>query len=398
MSTALFPTAIAAELYWSLPGPSDFVHRIARAAMESPMVFINTPRRQIPGTWEHVIRGLKDAQIEAPVEIRVTDGNDIAAEIGFHLGERRVSADKLASLHTHFRSAFVLRPEDTEEAYNNASQYAAEYLNANPGQPGNVVLVIGLSNEEFTSDQNRDEFRIVAFDGGLTHDEMEAYVNLRMIKKPGPGSTRLTRAIVCEYAGFDVQFAEMLMALDEATLVAIQEHLPELASQFGDRGRRCTWLEGMSSLSQPDVTHVLHEFYASRHGQPAQRFIMEKRLKARYFRATVKTLTPWLETNRDEVLTVFKPKINQIAEKNGGVIKIPTSKGRYRDADPDALEYNNILGLQREGDLVVTGDEEQKAFDVCLAAVRVRNEIAHLRPPAASDIVNLVRKMDAMLA
>jgi hypothetical protein len=395
MNAPIIPTTISTDLYWSLPGPSDFVRNVARAAIDTPMVFINTPKRKVPGTWEHVILGLKNAHIEAPVEIRVTDGNDIAAELGVHLGEKRMSAEKLASLKSPVRRAFILRPEGSDESITNAARYAAEFLNANPRNDGNIVLVIGICEDGLLQGSTtQTDFSILVFDGGLTPDEMEAYVNLRMIRKPGPGSTRLTRAIVSEFAGFDAEFAEYLMTLDEATLVSIIQHLPEIASQFPDRGRTSSWLDGMTSVSQPDSTHVLHEFHASRHGFPTNKLLMEKKIKARYFRAAVKIITPWLENNREEVLKPFKAKLDTIARKNGGLIEIPTTKDRVRKADPDTLEYNNINGMANEGVLVAETPSEEKALDVCRAATRVRNEIAHMRPPDPKNIMELVRKMD----
>lgn len=388
---------VAADLYWILPGPRDFVRRVARAAQESRMLFINLPKRTVPGTWQHVLLGLKDAHIDSPKEITVTAGNDIAAEIGVHLGVDRMSPDRLASFQHAERTAFVLRPDGSDAAQQNADSYAGDYMKADPDDQGNIVLVTSICNDDLLKDNVVEGLQIIVFDGGLTTDEMEAYVNLRMLNEPGLGSTRLTRAVVCEFASFDVTFAETLISQDPSRLVSIQEFLPEIASQYGDRGRSRSWAEGMTSIRQPEVTHVLHEYHLARHGAELQRTLTEKRIQSRYWRAAVKTMTPWLEERRDRVLSFLKTEINRIAAKNGGVIKIPKTNGQMRDVAPEALEYNNIIGLNRSNDLVLTTPMERAAYDVCRAAVDVRNEIAHLRPPHVADVQVLVRRMDALL-
>lgn len=389
---------VAADLYWMLPGPKNFIRRIARAAMENRMVFVNLPRQHILGTWQGVMAGLRDAQVDDPKEILVTGGNDIAAEIGVHLGLDRISPESLASHVASCRMAFILRPDSSEKAQANAEKFAEVFMQTPTEHCGNVTLAVGISNESLTQDGRADGFQIIVFDGGLSMDEMEAYVSLRMLDHPGPGSTRLNRALISEFAGFDVELAEQLIAMSEAQIVAIQEQLPELASHQTERGRTSSWLDRTLSICQPSVTHVFHDFYLSRHGSEVQRGFAGALITSRYWRACVKTITPWLEERRTKVLRLLDSEINRIAVLHGGKIPIPRGDGKTRAVEPEALEYNNIVGMVYSGkELIIRTPQEQAAVDVCCAVKKVRDDIAHLRPPAPVMIQDMIRKMDQLL-
>ena len=64
----------------------------------------------------------------------------------------------------------------------------------------------------------------------------------------------------------------------------------------------------------------------------------------------------------------------------------------------DDLEYNDIAYLKKQGGLADhASQEERDAIDVCEAAKRVRDAIAHMRPPTPDAIRALTTKMDALL-
>ena len=232
-------SSMVTDLYWSLPGPRRFISRIAEHAKRSRIMFINLPLEPLPGTWEGVKKGLADAHIGNVVNLIIRDGTDIASDIGVHFSRRRVIAGELVAICASQRTAVLLLPKD-DVARRNCDQYANEFMNAiNPRDvEANIHLVVGINEEAFTKDEHKGGIQVVVFDEGLAPDEMEAYVALRMLDRPGPGSTRLARSIVSEFAGFDVEFAEQLMTLDESKLINITASLPALMGRTNQMGER----------------------------------------------------------------------------------------------------------------------------------------------------------------
>lgn len=387
---------VAVDLYWILPGPVDFIRRIARAATDGQLLFVNLPAKTVPGTWESVSRGLRDAHIDKLNDIRITGGNDIAADIGANLGLDRISAEALAGHQAPSRTAFILRTDGTDKARENAEKFTTAFMQTNPVISGNVLLVVSISNDDLARDAQMDNVHVVAFDGGLSPDEMDAYVSLRMMDRPGPGSTRLLRSIVAEFAGFDVELAEQMLAMEEAQLLAIRDHLPEIVSQYPDRGRTSRWSERTMSLSRPDATHVFHDFYLSRHGTAVQKKLASWNIDSRYWRATVKTITPWLEERRRRVLGMLDRDLLRILKENNGFIPKATQT-RMEQMKLENLEYNNIVGMVASGMITPQTAKEKAAVDVCRIVKRVRDEIAHMRPPTSSDIDEMIRRMDALI-
>lgn len=261
---------------------------------------------------------------------------------------------------------------------------------------GNIHLVIGGHDESMTNDQSGNGINVVVFDGGLSPDEMDAYVALRMITRPGPGSTRLSRAIVTEFAGFDVELAEVLMQLTESQLVNITEHLKLLMAGDPVRWKRDSWLVRTRSHADKQAAHVLHDQYLADHGASESRENAMNRVRRRYWKACVKTLTPWLEERRLKVIAVFDKHLQAEAALNNGKILKPISPTKSVAMDPDEVEYNNIVGMCRNGKIVPNTTTELCAENVCKLAKAVRDEIAHLRAPKPSDVKNLITEMDCL--
>jgi hypothetical protein len=142
---------------------------------------------------------------------------------------------------------------------------------------------------------------------------------------------------------------------------------------------------------------VFHDFHLSRHGRDIQRTVASGRIASRYWRACVKTITPWLEERRAKVTRILDYHISRIADLHGGKIQIPMGNGKTRDIEPDAIEYNNIVGMYFSKDLLPRNPREQAAVDLCCAVKSVRDDIAHLRPPSPNNIHDLIRKMDLLL-
>ena len=389
-------SSIDTALYWSLPGPRALFTRVAEAAVISRAFWINLPHIPVRGTWEKIKEGLRSANIATPIDLTIRAGTDIGAEIGVHVHERRITAAQLAMHVAQIRTAVILRAED-DLAKRECDAYALEFMAAlsTAGQQGNMQLVIALHDESFTDDRHDNGLQVIAFDGSLTFDEIDAYVAIRMLDSPGPGSTRLLRRIVSEFAGFDVEMAERLMAMPEAQLLLINEHLADLMAVDIDRWRHKSWLHRTMTTHSPGATHVLWDMFKTLHGTPGEAAEAETRIKKRYWRACVRTITPWLEERRAQVVGCFSSQLKLIAANHGGKFPRPINDGRKLYMGEEELEFNNIVGMVRFKSLNLVTAREERAFSICLLAKRVRDDLAHLRMPQPHILNQLVAEMDS---
>lgn len=388
---------IDAALYWSLPGPSRFVADISQTIAQARLVIVNIPRVMVPGMRDAIARALDEAHVSSPVRIFVRENTDIDIDVAMNMGRTRLSAAQLAGFDSSGSRVVILQAQDPQgQAASEA--YATEFARAVEHAHGNVRLVLAIHDESLRHPKDRQgPVRVVSYDGGLTLDEMQAYVNLRAIGRAGPGSTRLLRVLISEYAGFDVQLAESLMRQDDNTLMNVREALHLLAEEDAQRWRESSWLAG--SLSDADsAPHVLHDHYLFKHGSsPRERAAAAKRIDQRYWRACARALLPWMEERRQGLIEPFIAQLQRIAKSNGGMIDVPAGK-HLRATEPHALESNAIVGLHYANQLQATSAREQLALRACKATKQVRDDIAHLRAPASAMISQMVSQVDALMA
>ncbi len=84
----------------------------------------------------------------------------------------------------------------------------------------------------------------IVFSGALTSQEMLAYVAVRMAERSGPGNTELFRALVTEFAGFDAQLAEELIAFPDEALLELPGSLVSLSASGDALWRTGRWSAG----------------------------------------------------------------------------------------------------------------------------------------------------------
>lgn len=389
--------SLNAGLYWLLPGPRSLIEKIATQITSSRVLVVNLPKTTVPGTREGITRGLQDAHFPHPIRLLIRSGTDIASDVGVHFGEgnRRVTAAELARVHLASASSILLQPDDAK-AQALCDAYTVEFMAATGHTEGNVHLATTIHDASHQGDGHQNDIHLITFDGGLTPDEMDAYVSLRMINRPGPGSTRLLRAIISEFAGFDALFAERLMLLDDSQILAIRDHLGLLLGEDHERWRTLSWLTGTRSIvtSQP---HLLHDFYLAEHGMAEQKVNAKGRIDRRYWRACLKAVTPWSEERRSEVVKIFLPQLRQIAARHPkGKIAIP--QGDFeRLVESEDIEYNNISGMAKRGLLDVKTENERRAVNICRKTKLVRDDIAHLRAPKPELLSELIQAMDGLV-
>jgi RNase P protein component len=389
--------SVDAQLYWSLPSARQFVASIAERMHHSRLLALNMPNQVVPGTWDKVKQGLLDWYADNPIELIIRPGTDIAIEVGQHFNSGRVTAGHLAAMVTTAKTAIVLKAEG-EGAHRECQQYGIQFMDAAEHAPeGNVRLIISLNDGSWLQHEDviDDKIQILNFDGALSTEEMEAYVALRMIQRPGPGSSRLLKAIVAEYAGFDVLFAERLMQLDDSRIVSVRDQLETIENEQQDRWRRGTWEAGCWSKKSPNLPHTLHDVHVSK--SAADNAATRNRIERRYWAACVKVLTPWMEERRTAVLRILKDMLSRQPLGSNGKISVPVGRTGSKEMDPKTLEYNHIVGMVYDRLVQPTTEKERQAVTVCKAVKRVRDDIAHLRAPASEDVLRMVREMDLLL-
>jgi hypothetical protein len=336
---------------------------------------------------------LRDACIYEPVILAIQDGMNISGEVGAHFNVPNLPADSLAHQIYGAAHAVVLFAKGIR-AQSHCEKYAQEFMSVASNSAGDVRLVVAIQSGECQSDLKNEEVRVIAFDGGLSSSEMQAYVSQRMISYCGPGSTTLFRHIVTEYSSFDPAMAEYLAEMDSSQLMNLPNSLDALMGENLLRWARREWVAGtMSSVS--DELHPLHEWYVARHIGP-ESATFEKKSRQRFWRACVKAIIPWLEERRATVLAALKKPLLASADSNQMIIK--KFGERERAVHIDEIEYNDIVFLSYNNAAFDSGRlsaKQQEAIQICKLAKSVRDDIAHLRAPNSPSVIDLVAKMDS---
>ncbi|MGL6161482.1 hypothetical protein [Microbulbifer sp.] len=389
-------------LYWSLPGPAKFVDDLIIALGRSRNVVINTPITTQNLLREGVKRAVREGVRHRILTFKVYDHTDIASDLAGHFaGFDRIIGQALAIVKDEQPTVVILDPQ-TEAGRKSCEAYALAFAEtAEWASEGIVRLLVTLHAEELTRPQRLGAGELLVFDGGLNADEIGAYVSLRMGENVGPGQTRLYKAIVSEFAGFDVFFAEQLMRIKESDWLDLADKLPEFIAGDEVRWRHETWVDGTRTIAGGDA-HTLREAYLRLHGDELEKAVAERRLRKRFWRASLKALTPWMEAQRPEVIAILDGALRKSPWKTGrGTIDLATQtreKARVfvREKNPDELEYSDINFMSKNGGLPTTSRREEHAIRACVCAKRVRDAIAHLRTPDAESISNLIGAMRAI--
>jgi len=390
-------TTFVSSLYWSLPTPRGFVERVQGQAKACRATVLSFRRHLMPGTWDGVREGLRAADVMYK-EISIGDGTDIALEIAPHLECPTATPLVLAQHKPSYPVAVLLRPQ-SDVARQRCEEYFAHFLREVEHSAGTVHLFIEMRDGQQKLDARGRDVQVLAFDGALTPDEMAAYVGIRMLGREGPGSTRLLRALVYEFAGFDAHLAERLIALTDSEILSLPVPLGPLLEEEPLRWSASSWAHGThATIAGHEERHPLHEWHLALH---KGHFQEEARRAAhrRYWRACVQALTPWLEERRDGVLEKFKKPIDDFLAASGGKIQRQLQSGKTIDIDRSEIDYNVLVGLAHYHGLRIPADAvSQRAFGVCRLAKFVRDDLAHLRAPKLQDISSLVSEMDGLLA
>lgn len=428
VETEIAPPGVASALFWMLPGPTAFLDRLAGLINSHRAVAIHLSERTVLGHHGLIDRALARCHFEgpAPVMLRVHDASQIDCDIAQHLcaseGQRQIGGLGLADWHTRARgkgaealapSTFVLRPRG-DVALQSAWAYLRDFVDALPGSQGNTRLILvridnepGWSSAELAPLLTSGQFQAISFEGALDPDEMRAYLGMRLaIADSGSAEggasrlfefpkRRLARSLIAEYAGFDAHFAEALMRMSEPELLALPESLGVLATRLpvSDAVWRQTSKQA-GTVTQIDgeyVVHTLHEWHLACHAGPLQE-TARRDLQRKKWRAYLSALMPWFEELRHELIAELRSLLmSHLAPTRGERVRVDERNGREWRTAVDDLECGDIAQMAKETPpLKGQTSRERTALNLCHKVAKVRNEIAHLRPPKTDEIQTLI--------
>lgn len=377
---------VSVPIYWAMPGPTSFLTNLAHLLDSHAALTVCLQRGAIAGAHDVINDALRRAchEPERVVFLDVHEGSHIESDIGHHFGQTKLSAMQLAHRSQPPRVTVVLTPLSAR-ANERCRAFFDEFSNESAAASGGCVrlVVVWSLLADPLPPKSPCELR---FDGTLSEDEMHAYVTQRLVGRRGPGSTSLARHLVIEFAGTDPLAAEELMALHPNALLQLPDSLGSLP------------VRGAS-----DLTIGAWKDWIDVRAQTAGVAAASKRLEQRYWRACVRALLPWIEERRLPVINKLRDSLEDYLFPTRGVWKkqLPWRPGQFQDIAIDELEFNDVVAMShRDADDPFKGLDAQaeSALTACHKVKRVRDAIAHMRPPAATDIAEMIRILDELLA
>ena len=377
------------QLFWSLPTPLAFCQAISDAAIAARAILVNHPEG---ASLEHGVQeGLRNAGIGSPLILSIEDGTNISATLAPHFDNEIMHAGDLAEVQMPQPQAVILRA-DGQRARPHCEKYMMEFMGALEKTTGNVRLILSMQDPTIKRTDFAGQFAAIVYDGALTSEEMQAYVAYRMLGRREFGTTSLLRHLVTDFASYDVTLANKLIQMDSDEILNLPQSLGPLVAENESRWISEEWLRGSASLTASSEKHPLREWYLASHTSTLTA-IGKSGAERRYWRACLKAISPWLEERRPVVLKELRPILEKL-EPSG---RFEKKVGKYiQIVDRDQLEFNDLWyqrGRATERNLDFTVGQSQ-AFSLCALAKTVRDDLAHSRKPALSDLQNLVVAMD----
>lgn len=387
------------SFYWSLPTPRRLLKKITDISATTKVIGINSPKVLTVETWPHAKAALTNLRVSRDFPLRVRQGTDLSADIGYHFDVKHMSASALAHVVDAPLTAIFLQPEGIG-GWNNARDYVMEFIKTL--RQSNAVhcpirIILDMQEDSISIDSKTGEFSVFAFDGGISSEEMDAYVAMRMIEKMDlpngldTGELQLHKSLIASMAGFDPELAEKLLSWEPNKIISVTDNLTSLLDDEPARWSTTSWING--TINSHSTLHTLRHQYLKLHGSAAERISADKAIKKLYWKACVKTITPWIEEIRPIIVKVMRSKLKQQVDHSTGKLAKPISANNTIYIDIDDVELSGIAWMENHRKFPRLNSEEDAAVSVCLAASDVRNEIAHLRAPATQDVMHLVTKI-----
>jgi hypothetical protein len=141
--------------------------------------------------------------------------------------------------------------------------------------------------------------------------------------------------------------------------------------------------------------HTLHEWHLACHAGPHQEFA-RREFRRKKWRAHPSAPMPWSEQVRHEIVVKLRSLLLlHLAPTCGQRVRVDDRTGRQRRTMVDGLECGGIAAMTKEEpSLKGQTTRERLALNLCHRIARVRNEIAHLRPPRMEEIQTLMSALD----
>lgn len=389
------------QIYPVMPSCRKFIRNVAIKAPTRRALLIQSNRLSHRHVWVWVKEGLREAHCTHPIELRISEGMDIPSEIGPQLGRRSISAQELASLEGTSPQYIILRAS-SEAGRQNCHDFAVSFIKrCITDREGCVHLLLDAPDDEDLKPRGSELIEVINFSAAMPREEMNAYVTMRMIERSGPGTTQLLRALIAEFAGYDPQLAEHLMNLPADEVLSLPDSLEVFEAAQGKIWETASFFNGTKAyMDGHNVQHTLHLWHVARAGIGAQVAVAARRaLNQMYWRACLTALLPWLEHRRHAVVEIFREELDQLKQRQGGALSRRYQPDRdAREIDEEDVDYNTLVVFHRFHSMRVDRTSlTAAAFEVCVDAKRVRDDIAHLRRPEPGRIRRLISGLDTLM-
>ncbi len=386
-------TTIETELFWKLPSSRKLLNEMSDALLSKRVIFLNIPLH-VKCLFEIACKyALESTNIhDKPIIITVRSGTDIGRDVGVHFNSNRMSGGKLALLNLNIKKAVILITT-CAESQKLSEDYAIEFMHSSSNNDGDIQLIMQLNDESLLKQQDNKHLQIIPYEAALSQEEMESYVNLRMLGRKGPANTKLYKAIVIEMSGYDPFFAEKLISLTNEQLLNIREYLPDLMNDDVERWRHHSWLKG-AYCYKSKTSHTLRDVYLHQHASKKEKEKANKRINRMFWKACLKEITPWLEENRFELIKNILPVIRMYADNN--IIQIPAGRNMI-PVEVEELEYGNISGIIGFNKIKLIDRDQLNILYACKSAKIIRDEISHLRAPTTKMINDVYENFERVL-
>ncbi len=382
------------QLYWSIPGPQSFIDNVRVNVKDGRCTIINTPTAKKDLALQGVKRSFSDFQSDCFIFLDIDTGIDVSRTIGYHFNKKLLLPESLATLRSDKDIVILLNPE-SESGRKSSLEYINDFqksIEKNIGT-GNVALILLLHTESFSKTKIKG---LVNFDGGLTFDEMSAYATLHTLNRSGPGSTSLVRELMIAYSGYDVNFFHELTSLKDNDILYIEAFSESKLAEQTENWRNDSWVSGTRSLSC-DSNHFLREYYLLKHGDVNSKKIARTKLDRLAWEVCLKVIIPWLEARRPMTIEILRDRLLELesSDSNSNQVKIKV-RDKFINSAVEDIEYNSIAGLYSFQNLQVKSSKEKSAINFCLLAKKIRDDIAHLRTPSISKVVETISLGDSL--